>query len=273
MVKKLLLFTLITIILVASSHAYESQDTSNTNCLDSDFGINYKTKGGITLGTNVYTDECITQEVLKEFYCAGTKVISQNYKCTYSCNNGACSESLAKKAIIPKTTQKKIQESPSTASNPSTCTDTDRGIDLYNNGIATLYKDNNEISKNSDFCASSNILYEKYCKFSTSTNEWKIEQFNYNCECTNGRCLQKSKTLNIGSSNEIQSSPPQSLINKFLSFLGIIKSPTSQAVRETPKQEFNLSWILLLLFMIAGILYLRSIFKEPSKKKNKSKGF
>lgn len=271
MVYKLSLFTIVFLILITFSYADESSDTSSVKCSDSDNGINYQIKGTISLGNTIYTDRCITQEVLEEFYCAGSKVISQKYKCVYSCNNGACSSLLAKKTTIQKSIpqQQKTQVQPQKQNTIITCIDSDNGIDTYKNGIVTISKNNNIISTSSDFCASNNILIEKYCKFLTSNNEWKIEQFNYNCECTNGRCLQKTQAQNIQNiEKNIQKSPKKSsfLDNIFL-FLGL-KSPTTQAIRDAPKQEFSISWIFLLLFIIAALFYLRSIYNEPKKKSN-----
>lgn len=269
------LFTLLIILLLGNlTYAYEPTDSSSNKCSDSDNGIKYKVKGTITLGNSNYLDKCINQEVLQEFYCAGSRVLSQNYKCAYACSNGACTETFPKKTSDNKPIQKsqKTQESVPSNSIEITCYDSDSGIDIFRNGIATLTENGKETTS-SDFCASNNILNENYCKFSTQTNEWKIEQFNYNCECTNGRCLQKLKPSNIQQINNIQASPKQSFMGKLLSFIGFKSTPTTQAIRNTQKQEFSLSWLILLLFMIGGLLYLRSIYNETPKKKTNQKAF
>ena len=251
-------------------YAYEINTSTNTKCIDPDGGINYKVKSSINVDSNIFTDTCNTPEILEEYYCARDKVISQKYRCAISCSDGACKDSLPSKQTIIQKSPVKDQQ---IANNTNTCKDTDNGIDFYTTGTATLYNINGQIiESSSDFCASDNILYEKYCKFSTA-GSWSIEQLSYRCQCTNGRCLQKSNIENIeNNQNKIQSSPKTTFLNKILSFLGLKPSTTGNVVKKTPSENnINLSWFLLLIFVIIALIYLRSIYNEPKKKSKKRK--
>lgn len=69
--------------------------SSPIECIDSDGGKNYYTKGTVTEGTNSYTDYC-SELTLKEYFCLGTSAVGlggaaeENYTCSYGCQSGAC---------------------------------------------------------------------------------------------------------------------------------------------------------------------------------------
>jgi hypothetical protein len=68
-------------------------------CLDTDDGIDYATKGIVTItnddgSTKKYTDYCrhgTAEGYVFEYYCANDTLASQDYECPKGCNNnGAC---------------------------------------------------------------------------------------------------------------------------------------------------------------------------------------
>lgn len=71
----------------------------NYTCTDTDNGINYNTKGTVTVRENSAvigggTDYCISYGVkkgkLRELYCQGNSWNSTDYSCPNGCKNGAC---------------------------------------------------------------------------------------------------------------------------------------------------------------------------------------
>lgn len=60
-----------------------------TDCVDSDGGLNYFTKGTVTEGPTDYDDECDSGTVT-EYFCGETAVGIKEYDCPNGCNNEAC---------------------------------------------------------------------------------------------------------------------------------------------------------------------------------------
>lgn len=70
-----------------------------TDCLESDDGLSYYTKGTVyqmegadIIDSTIQDDECSTNgdDVLLEYYCDGLDIKDTLYTCSYGCNNGAC---------------------------------------------------------------------------------------------------------------------------------------------------------------------------------------
>ncbi len=73
-----------------------STETSGL-CIDSDGGLDYYTKGTITIesdGTKrTYTDYCRTgkfEDYVYEYHCINDTVASENYDCAKGCSDGKC---------------------------------------------------------------------------------------------------------------------------------------------------------------------------------------
>ena len=67
---------------------------ADDGCIDSDRGMNYRTKSAV-IGTNNdrsfnNTDYCVNSTYVKEFFCSGTAKNDTNYRCGFGCSNGAC---------------------------------------------------------------------------------------------------------------------------------------------------------------------------------------
>lgn len=76
-----------------------NQTTTYYTCSDSDAGFNYNVKGtsfvsyyvnGQLQWTTNETDVCLSEGILKEFYCSGNSRSYTTYVCANSCSNGAC---------------------------------------------------------------------------------------------------------------------------------------------------------------------------------------
>jgi hypothetical protein len=64
-------------------------DSCVGECTDSDGGKNYNVKGTVTAGDISKTDYC-RDDVLVEYYCAGTEYCINEHTCKYGCVDGAC---------------------------------------------------------------------------------------------------------------------------------------------------------------------------------------
>ena len=279
MIKKT--FLLILVILISLNILYAQEYDVNTEtkdkCVDTDGGINYLVQGTASNSQSRKTDNCKSTQVLEEFYCGGDKITSQLYRCNVACDQGACSQKIQRKTDQP------IQKSPSVTQKPSniknsegsTCKDTDNGINFFVTGTATLYDSNGQpVYTSTDICASETILYEKYCKFSSNRTSWTIEQLNHRCTCTNGRCLQlQEQSQSTNNFNNIQSSPPKpSLFQQIMSLFSFQRnSPTGSATQSISKNAISSSWVILLIFIIIALIYLRKIYKTPEVRKKKLK--
>lgn len=135
-----------------------SEGACNSICLDSDEGIDLKIKGTVILGnSSELMDECISDSVVKEYYCENNTIISDEFECEFGshCTDGACVE------------------------NP--CADSDGGKEINIFGTITKGKDSY-----SDTCEGILKIKEYYC------NEGEIDYEITDClngfECKNGVC-------------------------------------------------------------------------------------
>lgn len=119
---------------------YTCQDgactTSTTACTDSDGGNNIYTKGTVVYNGQSYTDNCLSNNTVAEYFCDNGKLNSASAGCPngYSCTDGAC--------IAPS----------------KSCTDSDGGQNIYVKGIVTLGS-----QTYTDTCINSSTVYEYYC--------------------------------------------------------------------------------------------------------------
>ena len=263
MKSEILVFLFVLILTVNFSFA-ATTDSSQASCEDSDHGIDYIVKGSLNYKLNIYSDTCENNYIIKEYYCSKSGPIFQFYKCSGSCQNGACSTQAINIKKSPVNTPPQKQEV-----TPNNCADSDNGINIYSQGSAELKNNNNQINSKADFCASDQILYEQYCKYSTSTKTWTIEQLNYKCSsgCTNGRCLQPSN-IQKAPISESQKSNPQK--NNFFTNLFGFFSISGRAVQQTQKNTSVPSALILLAIIVIALIYLRKIYDEPQPR-NQSK--
>jgi hypothetical protein len=146
-----------------------NQTCSLNQCSDSDGGLDYYTKGTITLNNGTINDTCTNVRGLKEWQCLSNKPIPVDYTCPNGCFNGACLNSMI-------------------------CNDSDGGLDYYVRGTVTL--SNGTIVN--DVCYNTNTLGEFQC-----TSDNSFFQSSYNCPngCFNGACLNvtvvQNQTCNI----------------------------------------------------------------------------
>ena len=75
-------------------HCVDGACTALPDCLDSDGGKTKFTQGTVTAGRDTYTDECIDDNTLTEYYCVGGELNSNQLICGYGyvCVEGACIE-------------------------------------------------------------------------------------------------------------------------------------------------------------------------------------
>jgi hypothetical protein len=69
--------------------AYECVPTE-TLCADTDGGKNYALKGTVTYDDRSFTDNCSSDYTLIEFYCDGSIMRPEQYKCPSECKNSVC---------------------------------------------------------------------------------------------------------------------------------------------------------------------------------------
>jgi hypothetical protein len=158
---------------ISTAGAKENQTQS---CIDSDGGVNYNVSGhvNITFYSNGsryrYNDNCYSSTGLSEYYCGGSYAAVMGYICPNGCNNGAC--------IVQNQTH-------------NTCTDSDGGLNYYNNGTAS----DNSGHTGTDFCGNGpNNLSEYYC------DSGHVSQLYYLCPqgyaCSYGECVIGNQTQN-----------------------------------------------------------------------------
>jgi len=68
----------------------EETPIDETACIDSDGGPIFYTKGTISSKKETYTDECIDNDNLKEYFCAFDKIESEEFRCPNGCKDGYC---------------------------------------------------------------------------------------------------------------------------------------------------------------------------------------
>ncbi len=146
---------------------YSSQKT----CTDSDGGLDYFTKGTVTIctftdtsgGCGAIVDRC-DGNVLTENYCDGTDGKSVKYTCPYGCEDGAC-----------------VKE--------SKCTDSDGGRNYYERG-SVIYSGNpgqppGVSATNTEYCLDDKIVVEHYCE----DDLHKSKTFHCPNGCLDGACI------------------------------------------------------------------------------------
>ena len=151
----------------------QTTPANQTNCTDSDGGINYYVKGSTTNATISKTDSCNGNN-LTEYYCSYGAVLSTTYGCPYACSNGACAN----------------QTTPTNQTN-YTCTDSDGGINFNVKGTTTGWYNGSLYTVN-DSCKEG-VLTEYYCSGAN------INLTSHNCPsgCSNGACInQTTNTTN-----------------------------------------------------------------------------
>jgi len=62
----------------------------DSNCTDSDGGLNYFEKGELTVDGNIYEDVCTDSNFVKEYFCDNPPNYYDNYYCQNGCSNGEC---------------------------------------------------------------------------------------------------------------------------------------------------------------------------------------
>ena len=96
--KKVVLILLLLVASIFAQAAIPQGTTSpipsmNTaSCADSDNGLNPDIAGYVTAGNATYNDTCVSQGVVREYYCANNAVGSSDLNCPIgkSCVQGAC---------------------------------------------------------------------------------------------------------------------------------------------------------------------------------------
>jgi hypothetical protein len=64
---------------------------SDTNCVDSDNGMDYYRKGTAAVKNSEASDHCTpNSQGLTEYYCSGARLLSKTVSCPNGCNDGAC---------------------------------------------------------------------------------------------------------------------------------------------------------------------------------------
>jgi len=127
-------------------------------CTDTDGGKAPDMKGTASVGTSEETDECENAATVKEFYCSGGKVLSENMACGASkyCSNGACGEKV--------------------------CTDSDNGKNTSKTGTTASGPDSQ-----TDSCFDSTTVKEYFCDGNTISNEKIACASGYSCDA--GKCV------------------------------------------------------------------------------------
>jgi hypothetical protein len=127
------------------------------DCIDSDGGIDYDTKGTATKGQDTGTDSC-DGDVLTEYYCSGNQIVPTTKTCDYGCQNGACSEA-------------------------PLCYDSDGGKVYTVKGTISI-----GVESIPDACIDATTLLEYYCVGDTYDSE-TVHCAYPNSVCSNGACV------------------------------------------------------------------------------------
>ncbi|MEM4271233.1 MAG: hypothetical protein QXO70_04030, partial [Candidatus Pacearchaeota archaeon] len=160
---------------------YIREEKKIITCYDSDNGKNYYSKGntsiyGDDLLLGMHFDYCKNNEIVIEFFCEGNNAISEEFICPSGneCRDGSC----------VRITQTPQPQQPPTKT-PSTCSDSDNGLNYYVSGIVI---DSGNPQGLRDYCIG-NSLIEYYCQDSGAEG-YKISFQEVNCPngCYNGAC-------------------------------------------------------------------------------------
>ena len=140
-------------------------------CTDTDQSRNNYNITGRVYGTEWgndfdHTDECVTSNILREYYCASNGDVSADaYTCPYGCRNGKCI------GLVYTGT--------------NACIDTDQGKDYESTGRSYGFENEN-LFDHTDECVTSNILREYYC---ASTGEASADAYTCPYGCRSGKCV------------------------------------------------------------------------------------
>ncbi|MBI2631865.1 hypothetical protein HYW75_02590 [Candidatus Pacearchaeota archaeon] len=151
------------------------ENSSSSQCTDSDGGTNYNVKGLVIprAGDEQVWDSCQNDNVMLEGTCdeQGGKVYE--YKCPNGCLNGAC--------VILTTNQSIL------------CTDSDNGLNYYVKGTTKWKVDDGSTNTQDDYCVDKNTLSEGICgKIDENGKIYRREPYNCVNGCENGACIQKT---------------------------------------------------------------------------------
>ena len=143
-----------------SGYTCNSGICSRIGCSDPDGGPDRYTKSSVTKGDQIYTDYCIDQTTVKEYYCNNDNIFSSDLECLNGriCSNGRCVTG-------------------------SACEDSDDGTDKYTRGTASTDSDSK-----TDVCRDGDTVKEYYC---TINNEIAYEYMDCSGDdiCDNGKCV------------------------------------------------------------------------------------
>jgi len=175
-----------------------SLENRTQTCEDSDGGLDYYSKGSVTVctyndtggGCGKFVDICKADSILREGYCENNDLKTVRYACPYGCLDGACINETT--TTIPTTT--------TTIPPTPTCEDSDGGINYYVEGyvdVCTYTETGGSCSRAADFC-DDNILTEGYCE----NNDLKSVKYTcpYGCSpsppLVPGACVYKIASCN-----------------------------------------------------------------------------
>jgi len=124
---------------------FEIKLTDSHVCSDSDNGKDYDTKGtvhgkgGLGMEPMDYTDRCIDNSNLKEFYCSNNWATETRYTCPYGCSAGAC----------------RVKD--------WSCSETDDGLDYNSKGKITQTSGDGSQITHEDSCNTDSVLRAYTC--------------------------------------------------------------------------------------------------------------
>jgi len=116
--------------------------TNISQCMDTDQGKDFQATGAVFYNGKEYLDYCYDAHSLKEYYCENNAAAGMDYDCPTDreCIDGSCVQ-------VTKT-----------------CFETDAGIDKFNNGVLSVFKNKALISEEADYCLNSTHVNEYYCQ-------------------------------------------------------------------------------------------------------------
>jgi len=139
---------------------------TQSECEDTDGGINETEKGTVTLGSDESTDKCKNDTAVTEYYCSSGDIRSKTVACDdgYSCTSGAC---------------------------VADCTETDDVDDIYDKGVTTQGED-----EYTDKCKTNTTLTEYYCDDNDLKSKTATCPSDY--ACIDGECAYKCTETDSG---------------------------------------------------------------------------
>lgn len=159
--------------------------SAQKSCRDTDGGLNYNTKGNVTVcnfdSSNTCTagspDICVSNVDLRETSCNGDSIVFSTYTCPNGCRDGVC-----------------VQAQPQNL----TCSETDGGYNIYVKGTTTS---STESVSYTDSCLDIRYLTEYSCGDGENKGYNIVNTVNCYNGCLDGICLinpsQYSYKLNI----------------------------------------------------------------------------